>query len=122
MRLSSISRGGVKVRPCGTRPNSDTSESRMMARARKPCERSRCRAQLIPVATPRSTNASVVTFCNTPSTWLMAASGGAEPVDYGPLAHEQLDDLRIPLFSGSVVEHCQGFVARKPRPVRTVVD
>ena len=102
----------MKCSICGTRPSSDTSESRMMARARKPCERSRCRAQLIPVATPRRTNASVVTFCNTPSTWLMAASGGAEPVDYGHLAHEQLDDLRIPLLSGPVVEHCQGFVDR----------
>src|SRR5947209_665323 len=122
MRLSSISRGGVKCSACGTRPSSDTSESRMMARARKPCERSRCRAQLIPVATPRRTNASVVTFWSTPRTWLTARSGGAEPVDCGHLAHEQLDDLGIPLPSGSVVEHGQGFLDRQAWPVWTVVD
>src|SRR4029077_19603544 len=95
----------------------------MMASSSQPSERSRCRAHVIAVARPNSTKATVVRFCRaarTPVTVL--CSGGAEPVDGGHLAHEEVHDLRIPLAAGAIHQHRQRSIDREPRAVWAVVD
>src|SRR5712664_4153665 len=100
MRSTSFNSGGVKCKSAGRRPRSDTVERRTIARARNPSARSRWRAQVIEEDRPSKTNATELTFCRTPMTALTrvgSGSGGAEPLDRGHLAHEQVDHLWIPL-------------------------
>jgi hypothetical protein len=49
-------------------------------------------------------------------------SGSAEPADRRHLAHEQVDDLGIPLVPGALDEKRASLVDRQARTVRAVVD
>jgi len=50
------------------------------------------------------------------------SSGGAEALQRGHLAHEEVHDLRVPLVSGAADQNCQRVIDREPRPVRAIVD
>src|SRR5260370_20835700 len=122
MRSISVSSGGVKCKSAGRRPSTVTEDSRMIASASHPSGRSRCRAQVTAVATPSRTNATVVRFCRAARTLVtLLCSGGAEPVDGGHLAHEEVHNFWIPLMAGAVEQHRQSSIDREPRAVRAVV-
>src|ERR1700682_5649873 len=114
MRVRSERKGGVKPSRVGIRPTRETSDSRMMASARNPIDRSLCLAQPAAVATPSSTNATALRFSRNGNACVIALSRHPELPDLRHLAHEQVDQLWVPLGACTELQDLNRFGDRTP--------
>src|ERR1700758_3181276 len=103
MRLSTLMTGPVMCSTAVSRLKATSSESRTIASASSPSDRSRCRSQIAAVATPSAKNARASMFCRAVTRSLIG-SGDPEGGDVGHLADQRVHDLWVPLLAGAVEE------------------
>src|ERR1700694_5818017 len=122
MRLTSDKRGGVNPSRAGSRPSSETRDSRMIASARNPSDRSRRLTQPAAVATPKSTNANALRSSRYASASFTKCSVAADLLYCRHLVHEQRDQLRVPLRAGPLFQDLDRHAHRTPGSVGPISD